>query len=83
MKIWKLEFMLGLGASFILSRINAFDDVSESSVITSTKMYGIGYSLPLTERFSLGCEFKYYSFSTPELTVATIQLKSKYSIFVW
>ncbi len=83
MKIWKLELMLGLGAALISSKINAFNDVSESSVITSTKMYGLGYNLPLTDRFSIGCEFKYYSFSTPELTVATIQLKSKYSILIW
>lgn len=83
MKIWKLELMLGLGAALISSKINAFEDVSLSNVITSSKMYGIGYGLPLTDRFSIGCEFKYYSFSTPELTVATFQLKSKYSIFVW
>lgn len=83
MKIWKLELMLGLGAALISSKINAFEDVSLSNVITSSKMYGIGYSLTLTDRFSIGCEFKYYSFSTPELTVATFQLKSKYSIFVW
>lgn len=83
MKIWKLELILGLGAAVISSKIKAFDDVSESTVITSSKMYGLGFSLPISEKFSLGCEFKYYSFSTPEITVATFQVKSKYSIFIW
>jgi len=83
MKIWKAEIILGLGAALITSRINAFNDLSESSIVTSSKMYGIGYSYQLSERFSIGGEFKYYSFSTPELTVATFQLKTKYSIFVW
>jgi hypothetical protein len=83
MKVWKIELILGFGAALISSRINAFNDISESSVITSSKIYGIGYSFPLSERFSIGCEYKYYSFSTPELTVATFQLKTKYSIFVW
>ncbi len=83
MKIWKLELMLGLGAALLSSKINAFDDVSESTIITSSKMYGVGYSLPISKRISIGCEFKYYSFSTPETTVATVQLKSKYSIFIW
>jgi hypothetical protein len=83
MKVWKFDVMLGLGVAIISSKIFAFNDVSESSVITSSKMYGVGYTFPVTERFSLGCEFKYYSFSTPGLTVATVQLKSKYSIFIW
>jgi hypothetical protein len=83
MKVWKLELMLGLGAAVVSSKINAFDDVSESSVITSARMFGVAYSMPLTEWFRLGCEYKYYAFSTPELTVGTIQLTCKYSLLVW
>lgn len=83
MKIWELEIMLALGAAYISSKINAFNDISESGVVTSFKMYGLGYSYSIDERLTVGGEFKYYSFSTLDLTVAAFQLKCKYSIFVW
>ena len=83
MRIWKIELMLGLGAALVASKIVAFDDVSLSTVITSSKLYGVGYSLALTDRLTLGCEFKYYSFSSPELTVASIQARAVYTLMVW
>lgn len=83
MKIWKAELMMGLGAAAVSSRINAFGDVSVNSVITSSRMYGIGYNMPLGDKFCLGGELKFYSFSTPDVTVGTVQLKMKYSLYEW
>lgn len=83
MKIWKLDLALGLGAALIKSRISAFDDVSESSVITSAKMYGIGYTYILSDRLSIGGEFKRYTFSTPEVIVSTLQIKTKFTLLAW
>ncbi len=83
MKIWKLEAILGLGAAFVTSKINAFNDISESSVITSVKMYGLGYSMKLTEKLGIGCEFKYFAFSTPQLLLGTVEVKCKYTFASW
>jgi len=83
MKIMKIELILGIGASLIQSKINAFDEISESSVITSAKLFGVGYSFPLSENSFLGTELKYFVFSTPEISSLAIQLKYKIRIYKW
>lgn len=83
MKIWEAELLLGMGAAFVNSEISAFNDVSASSAVTTVRMYGAGYSYSLSDRISLGGEVKIFTLAIPELTVATWQLKVKYSLFIW
>ncbi|MHC1736898.1 MAG: hypothetical protein AB9882_02675 [Ignavibacteriaceae bacterium] len=83
MKVYYFELILGLGAGFVTSKINAFNETSESSVITSAKLYGIGYLHNFNKDISLGGELKYYSFSTPEVTNLTIEIKGKYAFLEW
>lgn len=83
MKVSQIELILGLGAGFVTSQIRAFDEESVSTIITSLKLYGVGYMYNINKEISVGAEVKYYSYSTPEVTSITFEIKGKYALLEW
>ena len=83
MKLFGIDIYAGAGIAFVISRINAFDETSETHIITGSYTYAMAYSIPLTPRLSMGAEGKVFIVSTVNKVATSLILKLNWDILVW
>ncbi|MFH1051739.1 MAG: hypothetical protein V1779_12530 [bacterium] len=83
MELWKTDFYAAMGASYVWTELDAFDDKVYSPVWNYSLMFGWGYTYMFNENIGLGIEAKDYFFTRLNKQVASFQLKLKYCILDW
>jgi hypothetical protein len=83
MELWKTDFYAAMGASYVWTELDAFDEKVYSPVWNYSLMFGWGYTYMFSNNIGLGVEAKTYFFTRLNKQVGSLQLKFKYCIFDW
>ena len=83
MEVWKIEFNVGMGTSYVWSTLESFGSEVRSHEWNYCMMVSLEYSLEITDRFAMGLEFKTYFMTKIEKAAGGIMLKAQYSFWKW
>jgi|GEM_PF-2662764 len=83
MEIWKTDFFAAMGASYVWTELDAFNQKVYSPVWNYSLMFGWGYTYNLTDNFGFGIEAKSYIFTRLNKSVGSMQFKLKYCVVDW
>ncbi len=83
MRVVGIDFCGGIGTGRLVSSVNAFND----KVVVGSWNYvfygSVGYTLYFTQRWGLGLEADFYSFSSIKTDAAGARLKFVYDLSKW
>jgi hypothetical protein len=82
MKVLHIDVYGGIGASYITSKVDAFNTKVIAHIWRYTYCCGVGYTYPL-KRFGIGIEARMYSFAKLEKTMIGIMPKLTYDFYKW
>jgi hypothetical protein len=82
MKILHIDVYGGIGASYVTSKVNAFNTKVIAHIWRYTYCFGVGYTYPL-KRIGIGIEARMYSFAKLEKTMIGIMPKLTYDLYKW
>lgn len=80
MNMLSLDFTAGIGASYMKSTIEAFNDIAVSTNWHYCFTFGLGYSYNFSRSFGAGIEGKYYSLTKTDEMIGGLYLKLFYNL---
>lgn len=80
MKVWGIDFYAGAGMAIVESRVEAFNVISDAEIICGSYTYGLSYSKPLADNFSIGLEGKGFFISSINKAAVAIILKINWDL---
>ena len=83
MEVGGFDLYGGMGASYVWSDLEAFDDHITSEQWNYSLMFSAGYTYMFTDYFGLGAEAKSYIFTNLNKVVGSLELKMSLSLFEW
>ena len=73
----------GVGAAFVMTSIDSFNQTSKSSIIAGSYLYGLGYCVEVDKRLRIGIELFNYFITNIDRNIAGSRLKLSYDFYHW
>ncbi len=80
MRIWDLDWIVGIGTSYIISTISTDKEEIISTTWSYCFNFGLGYTIDISKHFGFGLETKFFSLSNSNYIIGAGTLKLVYHI---